>query len=119
MAKVLLHFAIIVATFMLMARYLPGFYVPDLGTAILAALVLGLVNVTLGPLLKFLSFPLILISLGLFWFVVNAFLLIVVAFIVPGFAINGWGPALIGAVILAAVNLVWKKATSSSEKADD
>ena len=42
-----------------------------------------------------------------------------VAFIVPGFAINGWGPALIGAVILAAVNLVWKRLAASSEKSRD
>jgi putative membrane protein len=112
MAKILMHFVLIVGTFLLLARYLPGFYVPDVGTAILAALVLGLVNATLGPLLTFLSLPLILVSLGAFWFVVNAFLLIVVAFLVPGFAINGWGPALIGAVILAAVNLLWKRATA-------
>jgi len=113
MAKILLHFALIVGTFLLLARYLPGFYVPDIGTAILAALVLGLVNATLGPVLTILSLPLILVSLGAFWFVVNAFLLIVVAFIVPGFAINGWGPALLGAVILAAVNLLWKRATAT------
>ena len=42
---------------------------------------------------------------------VNAFLLIVVAFIVPNFHISGWGPALIGAVVLAGVNLVWSRAT--------
>jgi putative membrane protein len=119
MAKVVLHFAIVVATFLLLARYLPGFYVPDVGTAILAALVLGLVNATIGPLLTFLSLPLILLSLGVFWFVVNAFLLILVAFIVPGFAINGWGPALIGAVVLAAVNLLWKRATASKKPAED
>jgi putative membrane protein len=119
MSKILLHFAIVVATFLLLARYLPGFYVPDVGTAILAALVLGLVNATLGPLLTLLSLPLILVSLGAFWFVVNAFLLIVVAFVVPGFSINGWGPALIGAVVLAAVNLLFKRATSSKKHAHD
>jgi len=119
MAKILLHFAIVVGTFLLLARYLPGFYVPDIGTAILAALVLGLVNATIAPVLTFLSFPLIVVSLGVFWFVLNAALLILVAFIVPGFAINGWAPALIGAVILAAVNLVWKRATASSGKSRD
>jgi putative membrane protein len=115
MLKILLHFAIVVGTFLLLARYLPGFYVPDLGTAILAALVLGLVNATLGPLLTFLSLPLILVSLGVFWFVVNAFLLILVAFVVPGFAIDGWPSALVGAVVLAAVNLLWKRATAEKK----
>lgn len=116
MLKILLHFAVVVGTFLLLARYLPGFYVPDLGTAVLAALVLGAVNAILRPILMFLSFPLIVLSLGLFWFVVNAFLLVVVAFIVPGFSIHGWGPALIGAVVLAAVNLVWRRLEAAQEK---
>jgi putative membrane protein len=115
MSKIILHFAIIVATFLLLAHYLPGFYVPDLGTAVLAALVLGLVNATLGPIITFLSLPLIVLSLGVFWFVVNAFLLIVVAFIVPNFHISGWGPALIGAVVLAAVNLLWSRVSKSRD----
>lgn len=119
MSKVLLHFAIIVATFLLLARYLPGFYVPDIGTAVIAALVLGLVNATLGPIVTFLSLPLIVLSLGAFWFVVNAFLLIVVAFLVPGFAINGWAPALIGAVVLAAVNLLYERATAARAKSKE
>jgi putative membrane protein len=115
MSKVLLHFALVVTTFLLLARFLPGFFVPDVGTAILAALVLGLVNAVLRPILVFLSFPLIVLSLGAFWFVVNAFLLILVSFIVPHFAIKGWGPALIGAVVLAAVNLLWGRATAAKE----
>ena len=119
MSKILLHFAIIVATFLLLARYLPGFFVPDIGTAVIAALVLGLINATLGPIITFLSLPLIVLSLGAFWFVVNAFLLILVAFIVPNFSINGWGPALIGAVVLAAVNLLFNRATAAREKSTE
>ncbi len=119
MTKILLHFAIIVATFLVLARYLPGFYVPDLGTAVIAALVFGLVNATLGPIVTFLSLPLIVLSLGLFWFVVNGFLLIVVAFLVPNFAINGWWPAIIGAVVLAAVNLLFSRATAARDKSKE
>jgi putative membrane protein len=111
MAKMLLHFLIIAATFLLLAHTVPGFHVTGWGSAILAALVLGLVNAILGPILTLLSLPLIFITLGLFWFVVNAFLLIVVAFIVPGFDFNGFMPALIGSVVLTAVNLFWKLAT--------
>ena len=80
---------------------------------------LGLVNATLGPIVTFLSLPLIVLSLGAFWFVVNAFLLIIVAFLVPGFAINGWGPALIGAVVLAAVTLLFSRATAAREKSKE
>jgi putative membrane protein len=118
MAKMLVHFVLIAATFLLLANVVPGFHVDGWGSALLAALVFGLVNAILGPILTILSFPLILITLGLFWFVVNAFLLIVVAFIVPGFSFNGFLPALIGSIVLAAVNLLWKGATRERRRDD-
>jgi len=118
MAKMLLHFVIIAATFLLLPNVVPGFHVAGWGSAALAALVLGLVNAILGPILTLVSLPLILLTLGLFWFVVNAFLLVIVAFIVPGFSFNGFAPALIGSVVLAAVNLLWKAATRDRRKDD-
>ena len=118
MAKIIIHFVIIAATFLLLANVVPGFHVAGWGSALLAALVFGLVNAILGPILTILSFPLILVTLGLFWFVVNAILLIVVAFIVPGFSFNGFMPALIGSIVLAAVNLLWKAATRDRHRAD-
>ena len=118
MAKMILHFAIIVAAFLLMARLIPGFYVPNLTTAIIAALVFGIVNATLGPILRFLSIPLIVITLGIFWFIVNAFLLILVAFVVPGFSINGWWPAIIAAAVLAVVNMIWNAVTKEVHRSE-
>ncbi len=111
MAKTLLHFAIIVCTFLLLTRVVPGFYLQDWAAAVIAALLFGFVNATLGFVLKILTFPLILLTFGLFYFVVNAALLILVAFLVPGFSINGFFPALLAAIVLAAVNMVWKSAT--------
>lgn len=111
MAKILLHFVIITLIFLLLANVVPGFNVKSWQAAAVAALVFGLVNAILGPVLTLLSLPLIIVTLGLFWFVVNAFLLIVVAFIVPGFDFVGFLPALIVSIVLAAVNLVWKAAT--------
>ena len=75
------------------------------------ALVFGLVNAILGPILTIVSLPLIILTLGLFWFVVNALLLVLVGFIVPGFDFYGFFPALIVSIVLAAVNLAWKAAT--------
>ena len=118
MLNMLIHFAIIAATFLILARYLPGFYVADWGAAAIAALVFGLVNATIGPVLTFFSLPLILITLGVFWFVLNALLLILVAFLVPGFRINGFMPALLGSIALAVVNLLWKMATREAKKED-
>jgi len=112
MAKAILHLLLNAAIFLILSKILPGFYVTGWGAAILASLVLGLVNATVGLILKIITFPLILITLGLFLFVVNAIVILLVAFVVPGLSINGFWPALIAAVIISAVNLFWKMATS-------
>jgi putative membrane protein len=119
MMRALLQFFSTVVVFVLLAQSLPGFKVDSWGSAILAALVLGLVNATLGTLLRLLAFPLILLTLGLFYFVVNAFVLIVVAFLVPGLHINGWAPALIASVALAALSLFWKMVPRGRRHADE
>jgi putative membrane protein len=108
MAKALVHFLLIVGVFLLLTHAVPGFYLRDWGAAVIAALVFGLVNATLGLVLKIITFPLILLTFGLFYFVLNALLLTFVAFLVPGFSINGFTPALIAAIVLAAANLLWK-----------
>jgi putative membrane protein len=112
MWKALLHFVVIVVTFLLLARILPGFHVPNWGTAVVAALVLGLANATVGLVLKIITFPLILLTFGIFYFVVNALVLLLVAFLVPQFSINGFLPAFIAALVLAAVNMLWRAVSS-------
>ena len=112
MAKALIHLLLNAAVFLVLSKILPGFYVSGWGSAILASLVLGLVNATIGLILKIITFPLILLTFGLFLFVVNAIVILLVAFLVPGLSINGFLPALMAAVILSAVNLFWKMATA-------
>lgn len=112
MAKALIHLLLNAAVFLVLSKVLPGFYVSGWGSAILASLALGLVNATIGLVLKIITFPLILLTFGLFLFVVNAIVILLVAFLVPGLSINGFLPALIAAVILSAVNLFWKMATA-------
>ena len=112
MVKAVIHLFLNAAVFLVLSKILPGFYVSGWGSAILASLVLGLVNATLGLILKIITFPLILLTFGLFLFVVNAIVILLVAFLVPGLSINGFFPALIAAVILAAVSLVWKMVTA-------
>ena len=112
MAKALVHMLLNAAVFLLLTNYLPGFHVSGWGSAILASLVLGIVNATVGFVLTILTFPLILLTLGLFSFVVNAIVILLVAFLVPGLSINGFLPALIAAIVLSIVNMVWKAATS-------
>jgi len=111
MAKAILQFALIVATFLILTRIVSGFFVRDWGVAVIAALLFGLVNATLGFVLKILTFPLILLTFGLFSFVVNAVMLLLVSFLVPGFRIEGFWPALVAALVLAAVNMLFNAIT--------
>ncbi len=112
MAKAFFHLILTAAVFLLLANVLPGFHVSGWPAAILASLVLGLVNATFGLFLKILTFPLILLTFGLFSFVVNAIVILLVAALVPGVDINGFWPALVAAVVISALNLTWKLATA-------
>lgn len=114
MMRTALQFLATAATFVLLSQHLPGFYVNSWGTALLAALIFGLVNATLGTVLRVLSLPLILVTLGIFYFVVNAFVLFVVAFLLGhNFQINGWWPAIVAAVALAGVSFLFRTARGS------
>src|SRR5262249_49861108 len=85
-----------------------GFDVDGFGAALIAALVIGLVNATVGLVLRIVTFPLTLVTLGVFWFVINALMLKLATVFVPGFRIQGFFPAFFGAIILSLVNLVFR-----------
>lgn len=104
LVKWLLHSLALVIT----AKLVPGFLVTSLAAAVIAALVVGLLNVTLGALLKLLTFPLAILSLGLFFLVINAFILKLASGLVPGFFVQTWGAALIGAAVLAVLHIVFR-----------
>jgi putative membrane protein len=86
------------------AWLIPGLRVDTPATAIVAGIALGLVNAIVRPLLLLLTLPLTLLTLGLFIFVVNAICLALVAWLVPGFSISGFGAALIGAIVISLVS---------------
>jgi putative membrane protein len=91
---------------MIVAHVVSGFHVINFGSALLAALVIGLINATLGVLLKLLTLPLTIITFGIFLFVINAFILRMASGLVSGFTVDGFTAAFIGAIILAIVNTV-------------
>jgi putative membrane protein len=99
------------AALLIVAYLLPGISVRSFWTALVAALVIGLVNATVGLVLKILTFPLILASLGLFWFVINALMLMLAGWLVPGFEVAGFWWALLGAVLLSVLHMVFSRAT--------
>jgi putative membrane protein len=104
--RLLLHWVLSALAVWIVAHVVPGISVSGPVAALIAALVIGLINATLGLLLKILTFPLTLLTLGLFWFVINALMLELAAAFVRGFEVRGFVPALIGAVMLSLVSSV-------------
>lgn len=89
---------------LIVARLNVGLEIRDTGTALVAALVLGLLNALLRPVLGFIFFPLTILTLGLFAIVLNAIILYLASALVPGFRLRGALSALIGAVLLGILN---------------
>ena len=106
MITVLVNWLLSALSLMIVAHVVRGFDVTSFGTALIAAVVIGFVNATAGLLLKILTFPLTLVTLGVFWFVINALMLKLAAAFVPGFTIQGFLPAFFGAIVLSFVNIV-------------
>jgi putative membrane protein len=105
MMSLLLHWILSALSLLIVAHIVSGFEVRGFGVALLASLVIGLINSTLGLLLKLLTFPLTIITFGLFLLVINALMLRFAALLVPGFVVQGFLPAFLGAVVLALVQL--------------
>ncbi len=88
------------------AALLPGVTVRDFGTAVVAAVVLAIVNALLRPLLVILTLPLTILTLGLFLLVINALMVLLVDALLEGFSTRNFWWALLFSVVLAVINLV-------------
>jgi putative membrane protein len=106
MLNILADWILSALALLVVAHVVPGFQVESFGAALIAAIVVGLANATLGALLKILTFPLTIFTLGIFWFVINAFMLKIAAALVPGFTIHGFLPAFLGAIVLSLINIL-------------
>lgn len=90
-----------------MAAYLlPGVEVTLIGALVLAV-VLGLINIFIKPLIFVLTLPLTIVTLGLFSLVINALLVMLAAYVVPGFLVAGFWPAFFFAILLSLINAVF------------
>ena len=92
---------------MIVAYVVPGFYVQSFLTALIAAAIIGIINATLGLVLKVLTFPLTVLTLGIFWIVINALMLEFASVFVRGFVIRSFFSAFIGAVLLSLINMIF------------
>src|SRR5580765_288041 len=104
--KLIVRWLLLAAALLLVAHLYPGVSVTTFGTAMIAALVLGLLNTLLRPILVLLTLPVTLLTLGLFLFVINALMFYFAASMLDGFHVNGFGAALIGSLIYSLCGLV-------------
>jgi putative membrane protein len=107
--RLLLNWLLSALAVWIVAHVVPGFYVSGFMAALIAALVIGFINATVGMLLKILTFPLTLLTLGFFWLVINALMLeLASALLSPGFQVRGFLAAFLGAILLSVVNVLLK-----------
>jgi len=104
--KILLRWALLAAALLLVAHLYSGVVVASFGSAMLAALVLGLLNTLVRPLLVLLTLPVTLITLGLFLFVINALMFWWAAWFVDGLHVASFGAAVIGSLIYSLCGMV-------------
>ncbi|WP_454719720.1 MULTISPECIES: phage holin family protein [Cupriavidus] len=94
------------AALFLVGNLISGIHLGGFGSAMIAALVLGLVNTLIRPILVILTLPVTLLTLGLFIFVINALLFLFVGKLLSGFVVSGFGAALLGSILYSVISWV-------------
>lgn len=106
MMQLLIRWLVSAVLLLVVSQVVPGFEVSGLRSALFAALVIGLVNATLGVFLKIVTLPLTILTFGIFLLVINALMLMFVSSLVRGFVVRGFAPAFWGALLLAILGMV-------------
>ncbi len=115
MISLLIQWLLYAIALLITAKIVPGFEVRGgLWPAMIASLVIGLLNATLGLFLKIVTFPLSILTLGLFLLVINGLMILVASNIVRGFHVRGFAPALWGAAVMALLGIVIRAAMKSA-----
>jgi putative membrane protein len=109
MIRLLINWLVTTAAILISAYFLPGVSVRSLGAAFITALVLGLINAVIRPILVVLTFPITIVTLGLFIFILNALLVFATSAIVPGFEVRGFWWALLFSLVFSVVSFVLHK----------
>ena len=102
--RLLVRWLINALSLLIVAYLVPGFVLRGFVAALIAAVVFGFVNATLGTVLRILTLPLTVVTLGLFLVVINAIMLKMAAAVTPGFVVQTWTAALIGALLLSLIS---------------
>jgi putative membrane protein len=107
MFRMLLQWILNAVALLIVSRYVSGFVVDGWKSALIAVVVIGLFNATLGLLLKFITLPLGVLTFGLFFLVINAVILKFASHFVPGFQVQTFEAAFLGALALAVLHMVF------------
>lgn len=104
MGRFLMHWLSTALALFVCSRILPGVHVDSLSTLAVASLVLGFINAIVRPILLILTLPITILSLGLFYFVINGIAFSLAAWIVPGFGVDSIGWAILGALVVSLIS---------------
>jgi putative membrane protein len=118
MVRMLLQWVLNAAALWIVSRYVSGFVIGDWLSAMIAVVVIGLFNATFGLLLKIITLPLGILSFGLFFLVINAVVLKFASDFVPGFRVETFKAALLGALALAVLHLLFGFLTPKRRRVD-
>jgi putative membrane protein len=103
MIKLIIKWIVIAVAFILVSQLVPGIVVVSFTDALIAALVFSVINMFIKPILKILAFPINMLTMGLFGFIINAFLFWLVAYLVPGVSVTTIAAAMIGSFVLSVI----------------
>ena len=95
---------------------LPGVYVEGFLVAVILALVLSLLNMTIKPILVVLTIPLTIVTLGIFLLVINALIILLADWIIPGFGVDGFWWALLFSILLSITNALLSDLSGANQK---
>jgi putative membrane protein len=106
MFRAIIHWVLSAIALMAVTQIVPGFYVNDIQSALVAAMVIGILNATLGFIIKVITFPFAILTFGIFLLFVNAAMILLAAKIVTGFVVYGWVPAFWAAAVLSVLGIL-------------
>src|ERR1700678_4032056 len=107
MLRLLLHWVLNAVALLIVSHFVVGFQISSVVSALIAVIVIGLFNATLGLLLKIITLPLGILTFGIFFLVINAVILWFSSRFVPGFAVTSFKAAFLGALALAVLHLLF------------
>jgi putative membrane protein len=107
--KIIIHWLVSAVAIIIAAYLLPGVNVTGIVAALVLAVVLGIINAFIRPLLILLTLPISIVTLGLFTLVINALLILLASHIVPGFSVDSFLWAFVFGIVLALVHFVIKR----------